>query len=302
MEEPAVAAAWALPDASLLQAFLDQSQVLIWLKSERGVYTFANRPWLQEFDLEDLSGVVGKTDFDLFSDIVARQLRANDLDVLGGHHPVQMTEYTHRSQVPLDDPRRMRAWQVIKFPFHAPDGTRYVGGMAFDATERMRHEEALQSSLSITDPLTGLFNRRGFELMVEPSLGRARRRGSSATLLHAHFIGFSRLIDHLGTHAGDSLAAVAALTLRNAFRETDVVARIGMDSFAVFAADTDCDAALIGRRLEQAVAQIDPDSVVRAQLTFKVGLIRCDADASASLPELLAQAERQAGEGEAIDR
>lgn len=290
----------AVPGASLLQAFLERSGVLAWVKTERGVYVYVNRSWLIEFGLSDYDAVVGKTDFELFSDLVARQLRANDLDVLGGHVPVQMVEYTHRSQVGVDNPRRMRAWQVVKFPFHDTDGTRYVGGLAIDATDRLRREEELRSSLSITDPLTGLLNRRGFELMVEPALGRARRRGTAGTLLRANFHGFARIADRLGPRAGDSIITPAALTLRNAFRETDVVARVGDDAFAVFAVDTDCDAALIGQRLEQAIAQIDPDSVVRAQLVFSIGLVLCQPEDTEPLADLMARAEARLGTGKLV--
>jgi diguanylate cyclase (GGDEF)-like protein len=278
----------------LLRAFLDQSDVLGWVKSERGVYVYVNRPWLTEFSMEDAQTVVGKSDFDLFPDLVARQLRANNLDVLGGHSPVQMIEYMHRPHTQSSEARQVRPWQVTKFPFHDLDGVRYVGGIGFDATERLRHDEELRS-LSITDPLTGLLNRRGFELMAEPVLGRTRRRGTATTLLRADLRDLAGINERLGTRAGEAMLSLAALTLRNAFRETDIVARMGSSAFAVLAVDTECDAELIGQRLEQAIQRIDPDSVVRAQLLFKVGLFRSEPDDSTPLAGLIEQAERRLG-------
>lgn len=95
--------------------------------------------------------------------------------------------------------------------------------------ERMQ-ELALQAS---QDPLTGLKNRRRFEEELRAELARSHRYGVAGALLMLDLDHFKQVNDTLGHPAGDRVLAEIATVLRGRARETDVLARIGGDEFAI---------------------------------------------------------------------
>lgn len=271
------------PYPLMLSAFLDHCDMLVWIKDERGRLTFANRNWLGQFGLIQRDAI-GKTDFELFAPEVAAQFRAKDLEVLGGHECVRDLETT------VDATGTTRCWQITRFPFHNSGGERYIGGLAHDVTERLRQDEEIRQ-LAITDPLTGLLNRRGFFALASPELMRARRRWSACTMVFLDLDGLKSVNDRLGHEAGDSIIQLTALILKKVFRETDIIARIGGDEFAVFAPDSQGDVDIIRNRLMQAVESLDSNPILKAQLEFSVGVLSCDPALGGSLEALLSQAD-----------
>ena len=95
--------------------------------------------------------------------------------------------------------------------------------------ERMQ-ELALQAS---QDPLTGLKNRRRFEEDLRAELARSHRYGVAGALLMLDLDHFKQVNDTLGHPAGDRVLGEIATVLRGRARETDVLARIGGDEFAI---------------------------------------------------------------------
>jgi diguanylate cyclase (GGDEF)-like protein len=87
---------------------------------------------------------------------------------------------------------------------------------------------------SVTDELTGLYNRRGFFKRAEQELAELRERQRVGMVLFLDLDGLKELNDTEGHDAGDALLVEAAELLRRLFRDQDVLARIGGDEFAVF--------------------------------------------------------------------
>lgn len=98
-----------------------------------------------------------------------------------------------------------------------------------EQAERIRHLE----NLSITDELTGLFNRRGFMDALERVLAACRRHGEPGLLIMVDLDRFKAINDTYGHLAGDSVLKGAADLLRSTLRKSDIVARLGGDEFAV---------------------------------------------------------------------
>ncbi len=104
--------------------------------------------------------------------------------------------------------------------------------------ERHRMAEELRN-LSLTDELTGLHNRRGFITLSQQQIRQAKRTKKEMLLLFVDLDGLKKINDGFGHSEGDrALFAVAAL-LRETFRDSDIVARIGGDEFAVLAMETE---------------------------------------------------------------
>jgi len=88
-------------------------------------------------------------------------------------------------------------------------------------------------SLSITDEMTGLLNRRGFELELSRALARARRQNESGLLVMCDLNSFKAINDTYGHPAGDAILRAVGKVLKRNTRESDYVARVGGDEFAI---------------------------------------------------------------------
>lgn len=102
-----------------------------------------------------------------------------------------------------------------------------------EITERKRAEDEVRQ-LSLVDELTGLYNRRGFNLLAGRELKSLQRSGRRGLVIYIDLDGLKQANDQKGHEAGDRLLQRAAAVLRSVTRETDVAARLGGDEFAVF--------------------------------------------------------------------
>ena len=98
----------------------------------------------------------------------------------------------------------------------------------------VRHLHQQLESQAVTDPLTGLLNRRGFYQTVETLLLRGERSDSAWVLLYLDLDGFKRVNDFLGHDAGDRVLRWVSEQLKACLRPFDILARMGGDEFTAF--------------------------------------------------------------------
>ncbi|MBK5189340.1 MAG: GGDEF domain-containing protein [Gemmatimonadaceae bacterium] len=158
------------------------------------------------------------------------------------------------------------------------------------AIERYRLHTTLDQ-LSLTDALTGLYNARGFRTLAEHHLKLAHRtRGLVVAVADVRAL--DRInVDH-GRDAGDRALVAASQVMRETFRASDVIARIGNDDFAALMLDaaddtTEVVAPRLRMRLEHYRAA-HRDSTWR--LSMRVGIARVAPGMHPSIDELLAEA------------
>jgi diguanylate cyclase (GGDEF)-like protein/PAS domain S-box-containing protein len=101
-----------------------------------------------------------------------------------------------------------------------------------DISERKRLEDDVRR-LADHDPLTGLRNRRLFEYDLKLQVARSQRYGESAGLMVIDLDSFKQLNERHGQQAGDETLKALARALTRRLRQTDLVARLGRDEFAV---------------------------------------------------------------------
>ena len=141
-----------------------------------------------------------------------------------------------------------------------------------DISKRKRTEAELEAA-ALTDPLTNLANRRGFELFM----GRDRPVGESFIAMF-DIDHFKRINDNFGHRAGDDVLRCFAHAARGALRDTDLAARIGGEEFVIHLQDSSlAQAEMICERVRAAFGE----EVVRrlytvGPITVSVGLARLD--------------------------
>lgn len=140
---------------------------------------------------------------------------------------------------------------------------------------RTRHELQEQA---MTDPLTGLLNRRALDLFAERELHRSTRAGKPYSALAIDINRFKEINDRYGHAAGDVALCAVATSLRSCLRTTDLATRIGGDEFFVILPDTDEDAAkLVVTRLRSTVEQLRLSSLGNQAFTIgiSIGQVTC---------------------------
>lgn len=137
------------------------------------------------------------------------------------------------------------------------------------------HDEARR--LSITDPLTGLFNRRFFLSQLDDSIRRAERYEYRLALVFVDLDRFKSINDRHGHHTGDRALQAVADAMRETLRDTDVIARIGGEEFAAVLMETGADRALqVAERFQKRVQELgfrsDQDELVTISLSGGIAL------------------------------
>ena len=147
-------------------------------------------------------------------------------------------------------------------------------------------------SLSLTDGMTNLHNRRGFMIHATGLLKFARRTGYSSCLLYIDLDSLKFINDTFGHAGGDAALTRFSQILMETFRDSDVIGRLGGDEFVVLIIDaTESDIVSMQTRLQSNVDAYNLQSVREYALSFSVGVIRVDQNSTITMEELLSQAD-----------
>ncbi|MGH8251537.1 MAG: MASE1 domain-containing protein [Steroidobacteraceae bacterium] len=147
--------------------------------------------------------------------------------------------------------------------------------------------------LALTDELTGLRNRRGFLLLAEQGWRLARRTHAKCLLVFVDLDGLKHVNDTLGHPAGDGLLVDAGRVLTHVFRESDVIARVGGDEFAVFAMLDEHDGATaVSKRLQGGIDEFNQQAGRAFHLSMSFGVEELPPASDVSLDILLSRADR----------
>jgi diguanylate cyclase (GGDEF)-like protein/PAS domain S-box-containing protein len=172
------------------------------------------------------------------------------------------------------------------------NGKRAVLGNCMDLTERKVVEEEIRS-ISVTDQLTGLYNRRGFITLAEQQLKFSDRVKRDMLLFFADLDGMKWINDTLGHEEGDRALVDVAMILKETFRYSDIIARMGGDEFAILAIDTTgIYPEIIMARLQNQIDTHNSGGKRRYKISISMGIAYYDPEHSCSLDELMSRADK----------
>ncbi|WP_416138380.1 diguanylate cyclase [Halomonas sp. HK25] len=160
--------------------------------------------------------------------------------------------------------------------YTTPRGFVYSRAMVFDLSERKKLEETLARQ-AMTDPLTGLGNRRYLQDQAAMEIARAKRSGAPLSLIAIDLDHFKRINDEYGHDVGDLVLQAFANTARDQLRDGDVLCRMGGEEFAVLLPNTSHEQALqVAERIRQAIittpAKVGPVVIETGQLAYSASL------------------------------
>tara|TARA_R110000868_G_scaffold6770_9_gene37782 strand:- start:2427 stop:3338 length:912 start_codon:yes stop_codon:yes gene_type:complete len=156
-----------------------------------------------------------------------------------------------------------------------------------ETRNKLEAQAKILQSMSATDELTGLMNRREINLRAPELINQAKRYAHTITLLMIDIDYFKKINDSYGHLEGDRVLKELGLRLKTFGRQTDLIARFGGEEFIMLLPDTDAtDAKLFAQRLHKLMLEIE---VNNTPVTISIGITM--SDGSQDLEDLTKQAD-----------
>jgi diguanylate cyclase (GGDEF)-like protein/PAS domain S-box-containing protein len=230
--------------------------------------------------------VVGRSLFEVFPELRGSRVEAAVLAALAEDVSTAIPQTENRSPFPLraagsfDGPAIEQA--VTVSPFREEGETfclveiRDVSGTVERERRLLDHAESLRAR-SYVDGLTGIANRRYFDVALDRELRRALRLGGSLSLLLTDIDSFKAYNDHFGHQGGDSCLSTVAQALASRLkRPADVAARYGGEEFAAILPDTDAaQARRLAENIREYIASLElphAPAAVHPRVTLSIGV------------------------------
>jgi len=163
--------------------------------------------------------------------------------------------------------------------------------LEYEIQERLKAEAEIRK-LSLTDDLTGLYNRRGFLWLASQQLKIAQRTQMFCCILFADLDGLKKINDSLGHEIGDRVIVDTAKLLKKSFRDSDIIARLGGDEFVIFIPSCFNNIDEFYPRLQANIDQFNQETNYPFQLSLSVGITECTLNEEVSLEQLIEEADR----------
>ena len=236
-----------------MRNLLDNSEERVYFKDLESRFLFVSRGWLNgEAPGMSEADIIGKTDFDVFSESHALAAFEDEQRIIRTGVPIvgKIERETFHG--------RPDVWvSTTKLVLRDEDG-RLIGtfGISRDVTAQVEAEEALNYQ-ALHDSVTGAANRFALRDRLTQALSSLERRPGSIGLLFVDLDNFKKINDSFGHDVGDEVLIEVAKRLARVTRRTDTVARLGGDEFVVLcsALREDDDARVLGDRVVRAVGE-----------------------------------------------
>jgi len=142
--------------------------------------------------------------------------------------------------------------------------------------------------VSITDTMTGLYNKRGFMALAQKHLGLAARFDNVMWLIYMEMDNLSWIRDNLGQEEGDNALTDMSDMLRKTFRESDVLARIGDCEFAIIAVnEVDANSQQMAARIRENINKFNAKTGRPYKLSASIVLVSHTSVAGYDINKLL---------------
>jgi diguanylate cyclase (GGDEF)-like protein len=236
----------------------DERRIVLW-----------NR-WLAEHAAMTAAQVLGQDFFSVFPELCGKRMEGAVRQALRDNFPAVLSQTLHKAPLPLYASNAARhggeriQQAIAVTPLTVPGAARHCLIQISDVSVAVHRETLLRDqalelrSQSFADGLTGIANRRHFDVAMEKEYRRAKRTGIPLSLLMIDIDFFKAYNDHYGHQRGDdTLVRVSAALAALLHRPFDLIARYGGEEFAVILPDMSRDNALaMAEKMRLTVAEL----------------------------------------------
>lgn len=259
----------------LLSGILDTLPLQIAVIDETSSIVYVNQAW-RAFGL--FYGLELDTDWFgiAYLDICRANEDTNQTQLIDGIEKVLAGSLSHFSIDYLcHTPTQQPTWLTLNLqPMQTPVGNDKLFLLSLTNITHHKQVEDRISALTLTDPLTGLANRRRLEQFMRDEWSRAIRHQSSLSVMMIDADHFKQLNDSMGHAAGDEcLRKLAGILKRYSNRPGDIAARYGGEEFVlVLGQTTQPEAIKIAERIRQKVMELDIRFAGHRLMTISIGI------------------------------
>lgn len=265
------------------RSLVDSTDDSIYMVDSKYRYLFINKHHLSRLGVSE-ARILGRPFGDFHSDIETNVFMGKiDSVMISG----ESSQHEYKSQ------RDGRYFLQTFSPVKGSDGNAFaVTIISKNITKRKQMEEELRS-LSLTDELTGLYNRRGFMTLAAQHLKIVNRLKKGIFMLYADLDGLKKINDTFGHKEGDRVIFETAYILRHNYRDSDIVARIGGDEFVVLpVGSAESSVNMIKDRLENKIIMHNEKTGRPYKISLSVGIAYYNPEEPSTVEELLAKADK----------
>jgi diguanylate cyclase (GGDEF)-like protein len=277
------------------------------LDNERRVVLW-NR-WMERYAGHGADAAMGRDFFALFPDLHGKRIDSAVQQALRDNFPSVLSQTLHKAPLPLFASAAARAagermqQAVAVTPLEVPGAGRHcviqVNDVSVAVTrERLLRDQALElRSQTFSDGLTGIANRRHFDVAMEKEIRRVKRAGTPLSLLMIDIDCFKFYNDHYGHQQGDdTLIKVAGALAEMLQRPLDLIARYGGEEFAVILPEmSEAHSAQMAEAMRQKIAALaipHATTIVGDTVTVSIGMATRTADNGVEAATLIGAADR----------
>jgi len=263
--------------------------------------------WMARHSALRAEDVLGRDFFTIFPDLRNKRVDSAISQALRDNFPSLLSQTLNKSpfELFLDAPARERRMQqaVAVTPIAVGGGARHCLIQISDVSSAVGREKLLREqalvlrSQTFSDGLTGIANRRHFDVAMEKELRRAKRNSATLSLLMIDIDCFKTYNDHYGHQRGDDcLIRVASALAAMLQRPADLLARYGGEEFAVILPDSDAAQAMeMGEAMRATISELEIphlQSVGEPHITVSIGIATQNLSAPVEVPVLIGAADR----------
>ena len=209
-------------ESDILRNILQLMPLGVFWKDKNRRFLGANKMFLDYYGFEFLETILGKTDEDMGWHINPEPFKQDELAVINEGKIIQNVpgECIVRGEV--------RLIEASKQPYYVDGVCQGLVGFFRDVTERKKLEK-----ISMTDAMTGLYNRRGFNEIIIRYINQYKEDNSDFAIIVLDVDKFKNINDMYGHEFGDDVLKAVARGLRYVAADNSVVIRLGGDEFVV---------------------------------------------------------------------